>query len=67
MFIAAGKTCLTAIRDARHSNPLFQRETDRREGCRHGRPRVEVQGQHDTCGGDCRMSTTTSTIPTKRI
>lgn len=51
LFIAAGKTCLTAIRDARHSNPLFQRETDRREGCRHGRPRVEVQGQHDTCGG----------------
>ena len=33
---------LRPLRGARHSNPLFQREADRREGCRHGRPRVEV-------------------------
>ncbi|UYU76708.1 hypothetical protein KQP72_01065, partial [Bacteroides thetaiotaomicron] len=30
---------LRPIRGAGHSNSLFQRETDSREGCRHGRSR----------------------------
>ena len=41
----------TSIEMGYENVPRYQRETDRREGCRHGRPRVEVQGQHDTCGG----------------
>lgn len=32
---------LRPIRGAGHSNSLFQRETDSREGCRHGRSRME--------------------------
>ena len=35
------KRGLRPIRGAGHSNSLFQRETDSREGCRHGRSRME--------------------------
>ena len=43
------KRGLRPIRGAGHSNSLFQRETDCREGCRHGEPRLEARGWHDTC------------------
>ena len=61
LFIAAGKTCLTAIRDARHSNPYSNVKLTA-ERCRHGRPRGSPS-DNTTLVGDCRMSTTTSTIP----
>ncbi len=38
---------LRPIRGAGHSNSLFQRETDSREGCRHGRSRMLAGGLLD--------------------
>ena len=51
---------LRPIRGAGHSNSLFQRETDSRERCRHGRSRMEVR--HRSQAG-CWTDTIISTIP----
>lgn len=42
---------LRPIRGAGHSNSLFQRETDSREGCRHGRSRMETESPTPLTGG----------------
>lgn len=47
-----------------HSNSLFQRETDSREGCRHGRSRMEkLKVRHRPSQAGCWTNTIISTIP----